>query len=31
MRNSDVVGYLGLWERLNNIEFKGYEFETFKN
>ena len=31
MRNKDVLAYLGLWEQLNNIEFKGHEFETFEN
>ena len=31
MRNKDVVAYLGLWEQLNNENFKGHEFETFEN
>lgn len=31
MRNKDVILYLGLWENLNNENFKGHEFETFKN
>ena len=31
MRNKDVLEYLGLWEQLNNNEFKGHEFETFEN
>ena len=31
MRNKDVISYLGLWEKLNNIGFKGHEFETFEN
>lgn len=31
MRNKDVVLYLGLWEKLNNYDFKGVEFDTFKN
>lgn len=31
MRNKDVVLYLGLWEILNNVGFKGVEFDTFKN
>ena len=30
MRNRDVLGYLGLWERLNNPDFKGHEFVTFE-
>lgn len=31
MRNKDVIAYLGLWEKLNNEEFKGHEFTTFEN
>ncbi len=31
MRNKDVISYLGFWEQLNNIEFKGHEFETFES
>lgn len=31
MRNKDVIAYLGLWEKLNNDDFKGVEFDTFKN
>ena len=31
MRNKDVILYLGLWEKLNNENFKGVEFDTFKN
>ena len=31
MRNKDVIAYLGLWEQLNNENFKGHEFETFQN
>lgn len=31
MRNKDVILYLGLWEKLNNENFKGREFETFEN
>ena len=31
MRNRDVLAYLGLWEKMNNKEFKGHEFVTFKN
>lgn len=30
MRNKDVVSYLGLWEKLNNPDFKGIEFTTFE-
>lgn len=31
MRNKEVISYLGLWESLNNENFKGGEFTTFKN
>jgi len=31
MRNKDVILYLGLWEKLNNKNFKGHEFTTFEN
>ena len=31
MRNKDVICYLGLWEKINNENFKGGEFATFKN
>ena len=31
MRNKDVSAYLGLWEKLNNENFKGHEFTTFEN
>ncbi len=31
MRNKDVISYLGLWESINNEDFKGVEFDTFKN
>ena len=31
MINKDVIAYLGLWEKLNNENFKGYEFATFEN
>ena len=31
MRNTDVISYLGLWEQLNNENFKGHEFETFES
>lgn len=31
MRNKDIIAYLGLWEQLNNENFKGHEFETFEN
>ncbi len=31
MRNKDVISYLGLWEKINNENFKGVEFDTFEN
>ena len=31
MKNKDVIAYLGLWEKLNNENFKGHEFTTFEN
>ena len=31
MRNKDVIAYLGLWEKLNNENFKGHKFTTFEN
>ena len=31
MRNKEVISYLGLWESMNNKNFKGGEFDTFKN
>ena len=30
MRNKDVIAYLGLWESINNANFKGIEFTTFE-
>lgn len=30
MRNKNVIAYLGLWEKLNNENFKGNEFTTFE-
>lgn len=31
MRTRSTIEYLGLWEQLNNPDFKGIEFESFKN
>lgn len=31
MRNKDVILYLGLWESINNSDFKRVEFDAFKN
>ncbi len=30
MRNRNTVEFLGIWERIHNLAFKGVEFETFK-
>lgn len=30
MRNKDTIEFLGLWEQLNNSDFKPVEFEGFK-
>ena len=30
MRNRNTVEFLGIWERIHNVNFKGIEFETFK-
>jgi len=29
MRNRSTIEFLGLWERLNNPDFKGVEFDSF--
>jgi hypothetical protein len=31
MRNRNTIEFLGVWERLNNVDFKPLEFEGFKN
>lgn len=31
MRNRNTIEFLGLWEKLNNPNFKGLEFDAFKN
>ena len=31
MRNKEVISFLGLWESIHNDDFKGGEFNTFKN
>ena len=31
MRNKDVISYLGLWESINNENFKRVEFDAFQN
>jgi hypothetical protein len=30
MRNRNTVEFLGIWEQIHNLDFKGGEFETFK-
>ena len=30
LRNKDTIAFLGLWEKLFNPDFKGFEFEAFK-
>lgn len=30
MRNRNTVEFIGVWEQLHNINFKGLEFDTFK-
>jgi hypothetical protein len=31
MRTRGAIEFCGLWERLNNSDFKGIEFDAFKN
>jgi hypothetical protein len=31
LRNKNTIEFLGLWETINNENFKGVEFDTFKN
>ena len=31
MRSKSTIEFLGLWEQLNNPNFKGVEFDAFKN
>src|SRR5258708_30813276 len=31
MRNRNTVEFLGVWERLHNVDFKPLEFEGFKS
>jgi hypothetical protein len=31
MRNRSTIDFLGLWEKLNNLNFKPIEFDRFKN
>ncbi len=31
LRNKNTIEFLGLWEQINNPDFKGVEFDGFKN
>ena len=31
LRNKNTIEFLGLWETINNENFKGVEFDSFKN
>lgn len=31
MRNRNTLEYIGLWEVIHNPDFKGVEFDSFKN
>lgn len=31
MRNRNTLEFLGIWEQLNNPDFKGIEFDTFRS
>ena len=31
MRNRNTLEFIGIWEKIHNPDFKGLEFETFKN
>ena len=31
LRNKNTIEFLGLWEKINNPDFKGVEFDLFKN
>lgn len=30
MRNRSTIEFLGIWEQINNSNFKGVEFDAFK-
>ena len=30
LRNRSTIDYLGLWEKINNPNFKGVEFDSFR-
>ncbi len=31
MRNRNTLEFIGVWEQIHNPDFKGLEFETFRN
>ncbi len=31
LRNKNTIEFIGLWEKINNPDFKGVEFDPFKN
>lgn len=31
MRNRNTLEFIGIWEKIHNPDFKGFEFETFKS
>jgi len=31
LRSKNTIEFLGLWEQINNVNFKGVEFDSFKN
>jgi len=31
LRNKNTIAFLGLWEKINNPQFKGVEFDAFRN
>jgi hypothetical protein len=31
LRSRSTIDFLGLWEKINNPNFKGVEFDSFKN
>ncbi len=31
MRSKSTIGFLGIWEKINNPNFKGVEFDSFKS
>ena len=31
LRSKNTIEFLGLWEQINNVDFKGVEFDSFKN